>query len=147
MLALRRPCSAVAVAALSSALLPRKLGPVGVPTTVALGLAARGHVGAGRWLAAAVTRPWWPLAIVVAATSRRLRPALLAAAVLPAAVDWYRTRPSVDPASYLALRLADDAAYGAGVWLGCWRHRTLAPLEPDLANWPGRSQIGSQDRT
>jgi hypothetical protein len=115
---------------------------VGVPTSVALALAARGHLGAGRWLAAAVTRPWWPLALAAAVAVRRLRPAVLAAAVVPAAVDWYRTRPPLDPASYVGLRIADDMAYGAGVWLGCWRHRTLAPLTPDLTSWPGRGAAG-----
>jgi hypothetical protein len=118
---------------------------MGVPAKTALGLAARGHLGAGRWLAAALTRPWWPFAVAGAAMSRRLRPAVLAAAVLPAAVDWFRTRPSIDPASYVGLRIADDLAYGAGVWLGCVRARTFAPLKPDLSTWPGRgsSQIAS----
>ena len=149
LVALRRPLAGLAVAAASAAFLPRKLTPMGVPREVALGLAARGHLGAGRWLAAAVTRPWWPFALAAAATCRRLRPAVLAAAVVPAAVDWCRTRPSVDPASYVGLRIADDLAYGAGVWLGCARSRTLAPLKPDLASWPGRSssQIGSVDRS
>jgi hypothetical protein len=143
--ALRRPGLGVAIAVGSAARLPRKLAPMGVPPRIALGLAVRGHLGAGRWLAAAVTRPWWPFGVVAAFTFRRLRCPVLAAAVVLPLVDWLRSRPSIDPASYVGLRIADDMAYGAGVWLGCWRHRTLAPLVPDLANWPGHSQIAAQD--
>jgi hypothetical protein len=36
------------------------------------------------------------------------------------------------------LRLFDDGAYGAGVWLGCARERTLAPLLPRLGGAPTR---------
>jgi mycofactocin system glycosyltransferase len=34
---------------------------------------------------------------------------------------------------YAAVRLADEAAYGAGVWAGCLRERTLIPLRPAFA--------------
>ncbi len=38
------------------------------------------------------------------------------------------TRPAT-----AAARLADDIAYGTGVWVGCGRERTLAPLLPALS--------------
>ena len=42
----------------------------------------------------------------------------------------------LDPVSYLALRVLDDLAYGAGVWVGCARERTVLPLVPDLTPGP-----------
>ena len=34
--------------------------------------------------------------------------------------------------SYLALKRLDDLAYGAGLWTGMVRGRTLRPLIPDI---------------
>jgi hypothetical protein len=42
-------------------------------------------------------------------------------------------RGELDPIRYTALHAADDVAYGAGVWLGCLRARTVAPLVPRIA--------------
>jgi hypothetical protein len=63
---------------------------------------------------------------------------VLAAATVPLLVEWVQERPGLDPARWLAVRLADDVAYGAGVWAGCGRARSLAALVPDLSEWPGR---------
>ena len=57
---------------------------------------------------------------------------MVAAAVIPPALDWWQTRPDVSLPAYLALRFLDDAAYCAGVWRGCLRERTLRPLLPAL---------------
>jgi len=32
--------------------------------------------------------------------------------------------------------------YGAGVWWGAIRCRTVKPLLPDLSDWPGRDGVG-----
>jgi hypothetical protein len=65
----------------------------------------------------------------------------VAAAALPALADLWRDRrgTGLDPLRYVALHLADDLAYGTGVWAGCVRERTVAPLVPDLRSWPGRA--------
>ena len=34
-------------------------------------------------------------------------------------IDWVDRRPRLDPVRFAALRIADDLAYAAGVWLGC----------------------------
>jgi len=47
-------------------------------------------------------------------------------------------RPGTAPLKWVAARLADDLAYGTGVWVGCLRARSAAALRPDLRNWPGR---------
>jgi len=66
---------------------------------------------------------------------------LLAMAAGRHLLDWRERRPPIDPARWLAVRVADDLAYGAGVWWGALRHRTLAPLWPDLSDWPGRDGV------
>jgi len=63
-------------------------------------------------VADALTRHWWPLSALAAATLPRAR-LPLAAALL------------ADPR-----KLPDDLAYGFGLWRGCLRHRTLDPLLP-----------------
>ncbi|MFF4354971.1 mycofactocin biosynthesis glycosyltransferase MftF [Streptomyces sp. NPDC001530] len=141
-LAAGRPVTGLGVAAVTASLLPRKLAPAGVPASVSLELALRGHAGAGRLLADAVTRSWWPAAVPVLAARRRGR-WLLAAAYGSYVREWYVRRPPVDPGRWVALRVADDMAYGAGVWWGALRHRTTAPLRPDLADWPGRDGVQS----
>lgn len=135
-----RPLTGLGVAAVTASLLPRKLGPAGVPASVSLELALRGHFGAGRLLADAVTRSWWPVALPVLASHRRGR-WLLAAAFGVHLREWHLRRPAVDPGRWVALRCAEDLAYGAGVWWGALRHRTAAPLRPDLADWPGRDGV------
>ena len=96
--------------------------------------------------ALAVTAAWRPtLALSRAATTlalpllltglaaRRTRPA---AAVLLAAAPLYEyaaRRPALDPLRWTAAAIADDAAYGAGVWRGCLAHRTAGPLRAKIA--------------
>ena len=51
---------------------------------------------------------------------------------------WVRRRPELDPIRYTLAALADDIAYGAGVWAGCLAHRTMKPLRPVMARHPNR---------
>jgi mycofactocin system glycosyltransferase len=136
------PLVGLAVAGVSAALLPRKLAStVPDPWAESLRLAGRGHLHAGRWLARAVTRTWWPLALVAALASRRARLAVGAAMLVPL-IDW---TPDVGlgRVEYLLARLADDVAYGTGVWEGCLRERSVAALVPDLRSWPGKRGSGA----
>jgi mycofactocin system glycosyltransferase len=134
------PRTALAVAAGTAALLPRELGPVGVPTTESLRLALSGHLGAGRLFADAVTRAWWPLAVPLLLTFPRGR-LLLALAVGRHVRDWYADRPPVSLPTWLAVRTLDDLAYGAGLWWGAYQHATVRPLLPDFTDWPGPDGI------
>lgn len=107
-----------AIAVGSAATLERKVP--GLPRAVSFRLAMRGHIMAGRELASAVRRVWWPIVAVGALVSRRCR--WIAIASILADV---RSTPT-------------DVAYGWGVWQGMWRHRSAAPITPRLSAWPGR---------
>ena len=51
---------------------------------------------------------------------------------------WLADRPGLDPVRYTAGALADDIAYGTGVWAGCLAHRTTVPVRPKIARRPLR---------
>jgi mycofactocin glycosyltransferase len=105
--------------------------------TLAAVLAPWGLGGAGWQAAGALTRHWWPAAVVAAVASRRVRRALVAAAVVEGVADWARFRPPgagpADALGHVVAHRLDDLAYGAGLWWGAWRHRTAAPVRPDLS--------------
>lgn len=128
LLASGHPVLAVTVAAVTAGLLPRKLRHTGMPTLEALRLAGLGHFGAGRILAEATRRAWWPLALVAAVVSRRARLVALAT-LLPCLSE-----ATGKERSWFFLRVLDDLAYGAGVWTGCVRVRTTAPLRPQFTD-------------
>jgi glycosyltransferase involved in cell wall biosynthesis len=116
-LAARKPVPALAIVGVATALTSRQLqGAVPDPTRTAIDLAARGSWRSGRVVADALTRAWWPLATTAALTLPPTR-APLAAAM----------------ATKSPLQLADDLAYGIGLWQGCFRQRTLDPLLPAKA--------------
>ncbi|MGE3619547.1 MAG: mycofactocin biosynthesis glycosyltransferase MftF [Acidimicrobiia bacterium] len=140
LVAARRPGAALAVGTAGAAVLARRLHPVpgrtadrtrAVARTAALasGLAATAHLSAGRQLVEALRRPWFPLTVALAAP-RRTRPVALAVLALPPLVEWARDRPGLDPLRWEVLRLADDVAYGAGVWWGALRHGAPGALLP-----------------
>jgi hypothetical protein len=93
-------------------------------------LAGGGTLAAGRPIGSALSRTWWPLAIPAAVAFPKLRRPVAALILLPPLLDWADRRPPLDPARYVAARLLDDAAYSLGVWQGCVRCRTIAPLLP-----------------
>lgn len=131
LLLLGRPIAALAVAAVATVRLSRKLTRLRHPKTTAARLIALAAVGAAAQTADAVTRHYWPLSALAALLSRRARRTVAVVAVGSAVVDWWRAdldRPSF-PAFLLARRL-DDLAYGAGLWWGAATHRTLEPLRP-----------------
>jgi mycofactocin system glycosyltransferase len=69
-------------------------------------------------------------ALLLALRHRRLRRPALTLLLLPPLADWCSRRPSLDPLRWVLAAAADDVAYGAGVWIGCARHRTIRPLTP-----------------
>ncbi len=100
-------------------------------------LAAVGTLRSGRVVADALTRAWWPLSLAAAIAVPKARLPLAAACVKP------------------PLHLADDLAYGYGLWRGCIAERTLDPLLParpwkllrdTSAPWSVATRDGSSSR-
>jgi hypothetical protein len=91
-------------------------GALGWPT--ALDLAARSLVASGAAYGKWAGSTWAPLSPL---------------AVVGAGASWLARRPEVDPLTWTAASVVDDAAYAAGVWFGSARARVAAPLRPRLA--------------
>ncbi|HEY5877010.1 MAG TPA: mycofactocin biosynthesis glycosyltransferase MftF [Ilumatobacteraceae bacterium] len=126
------PPAGVAIAAATTAMLARKLATLQHPWRIAGRLAGLGHLFAGRILAAALVRAWFPFAVIAALMSRRARLITGVAVVAPPLVAWIRDRPEIDPVRAIGLHIADDLAYGAGLWRGMARARSLAAIRPVL---------------
>ena len=141
LVAVGHPVLGVAVAAGSTAALARKLSALDHPTEEALRLAGRGHLFAGAMVAQAVRRAWLPAALGAAVVSRRVRPAVAVAVLGPPLLEAARRRSP----GHAVLRLADDAAYCAGVWAGSWRARTGRALLPATTGRETERRTGRSD--
>jgi hypothetical protein len=64
----------------------------------------------------------------------------------PPLTAWSARRRSLDPARYVLGHLADDVAYGAGVWAGALRARNVAPVRPVIAWHPFRADAPRRPR-
>jgi hypothetical protein len=113
----RRPLAALAITATATALLARELRDDGLssPARTAVELAALGTLHSGRVVADALTRAWWPLSAAAAIAVPKARVPLAAAALV---------------SSPHPLKLADDLAYGYGLWRGCIEQRDVDALLP-----------------
>ncbi|KGN38877.1 hypothetical protein N803_08540 [Knoellia subterranea KCTC 19937] len=82
--------------------------------------------------AAALNRHYWPLTVLLATRSPRARRALVVAAVAEGLADRHRVHAELDPVRYVVAHRLDDLAYGAGLWFGVLRMRSMAALRPDV---------------
>jgi mycofactocin system glycosyltransferase len=135
----RRPVLALTALSVSIVVLARRLrGLVRDPVGVATQIAGRGTARAALPALASLTRAWAP-AFVLGLAFRRTRRAAALALVVPALHEWAAERQvsDRDPVRAVAAHVADDVAYGSGVWIGCAREKTLVPLIPRIA-WRAR---------
>jgi mycofactocin system glycosyltransferase len=114
-----------------------------VSTRRALRSAGVTELSAGRYAAESLVGTWrgvgrystqFAVPLLAAATLPRRRRigrlATLAALAVAAPITEHRgRRPEVALPRFVAGRLADDAAYGVGVYAGCVEQRTLSPLK------------------
>ncbi len=136
----RRPAVAAAAFGASTLLLGARLRRSGLPARGLVKPMAGGvwhtWLGTGRWcgqfagpaLVLAAARPGGRTARV--RWGRRLAAASLLAG--PPLADWARRRDG-DPVRFTAAALADQAAYGAGVYAGCLRERMVTPVLPVIS--------------
>lgn len=125
-----RPRTAAAAVAASALLFTRAVRPHGIPARQAWTWSIQGAgwtvVGIGR----AATMLAAPGLAVLATRGRRGARAALVLVAVPPIVEWVRRRPDLDLPRWVAASVADDLAYGAGVWTGCVRARSFGPLLP-----------------
>src|SRR5262249_58747520 len=76
-------------------------------------------------------------------TSRARRAAAAALLLGPPLTAWSARRRSLDPVRYVLGHLADDVAYGTGVWAGALRAGSTAPVRPVIAWHPLRAAPAS----
>ena len=136
-----RPLTALAAYGAGTGQLVRLLRGWGVPARGILrpmaGSVRQTWLGAGQWsiqyalpaVAAGLARPGGRTRR--ARAGRRLALASLLAG--PPAAAWLRSRPRLDPVRFALGYLADEAAYGAGVYRGAAAERLAAPLLPRIA--------------
>ena len=113
--------------------LAQRLGEVPDAWKLSARLVLRGHVGFARQLARAVIRPWFPITLALGLVSRRVRRLAAVAALVHPLLTWRDRRPALALPAWVALGLADDMAYSAGVWVGCVAARRLGPLRPEFS--------------
>ncbi len=124
----RRP--GIALAGLGFARTAWQLRRLGVAADDAIALAARASIDAARGLAASISRPWLPLAVLVASLHPPAR-LPVGAAVLGRWGSLLARRESIDgAASWLLVRALEDAAHSAGTLRGCMTARRAGPLLP-----------------
>lgn len=109
-----------------------RLPHVARPRVLAAHLTAQGLLAAAMQGVALLLRHWWPAVAVGCLFSRRLRRAVLVAALADTAVEYLRVRPRLDPLRFGVARRLDDVAYGAGVWWSALRARSAAALRPAI---------------
>ncbi len=108
-------------------LVPELRGRVDEPVKEALVLAGGGTLFAGDALAATMRRSWWPLMLFGVVGVGSLRRAGLGALV-SLVLEWRRSRPEIDPFRWCAIALADELAYGSGLWCNALQRRSFGAL-------------------
>ncbi len=133
----RRPLVAAGAASVGAATMARTLRAADVPTTGLLPAMANGvrqtWLGLGRYL----TQFAAP-ALFAALCLRRARFAATALLLGPPLAAW-APRRVLDPVRFTVGSLADEIAYGTGVWVGSARARTLRAIRPVVTWRPVRS--------
>jgi mycofactocin glycosyltransferase len=133
------PAVGAALAAGAITIAPRGLPDL--PPDDARLLAARGQRLAAQALGKWLLRPMWPLTLALAVLAPRTRKGLALAVFLGALRrSAGRPEPLGAAISGLAASVVDDVAYSTGVWAGCVREGTLAPLVPRVRWATGRGR-------
>ncbi|WP_081722537.1 mycofactocin biosynthesis glycosyltransferase MftF [Saccharopolyspora rectivirgula] len=123
---------AVALTASAAVRLAKRMPDADTPARAGALLALGSLHATAQQLARAATRHYWPLSAAAALTSRRARRLLAAAALVEGLLDHRNSSSPLPPLAHVLVRRLDDLAYGAGLWWGAIRNRTLAPLLPRI---------------
>ena len=140
-----KPRATATIAAAQILPLARGLSAIGVPAHRAARwpLLGAGHtfLASGRAMAELL-----PALLVAGAVRQNTRRASLALLLCPPLVEWVRRKPPLDPVRWTALAIADDIAYGAGVWAGSVQARSFRSLIPRVVSRRSRSAMAQRQR-
>lgn len=123
---------AAAITVLTGARIARKLSSSERPVRNAAILTSNGVASTLVQGTALLLRHWWPATAVLAIGSKRVRRAVIVAALADTLIEQVRVRPGLDPVRFAVARRLDDLAYGAGVWLSAIRGRSVTALLPHI---------------
>jgi mycofactocin glycosyltransferase len=124
-------CAAAIAVAWHAARLRRSLPATRDRSRLTAELTLEGLVASAMQTSSLLLRHWSPLVLPAALVSRQVRRVVAAALVVDLLSDSPARPRMLRPGDVLARRL-DDVAYGAGVWLGALRARSVACLVPRL---------------
>jgi mycofactocin system glycosyltransferase len=110
----------------------RRFQRQGLPVPVALRASATGTAWTTVAIGRAATMLLAPALVVAGTRSRRASVTVALLVLLPPVVEWFRRRPDLDVGTWTVASIADDVAYGTGVWVGCLRARSIRPLLPTV---------------
>jgi mycofactocin system glycosyltransferase len=128
----RSPVIAAAAVSWSAGTLYKALPLCQGRANLAVRLSLRGLGWAIRQESGLLLRHWWPLAALAALRFSGARHAVLTAAVVDTVI-FRLERKNVGLVTTLFARRADDIAYGAGLWVGAARRRSIRCLLPKSA--------------
>lgn len=121
---------ATVTAVVAGARIGRHLRPTPDRARIAARLTAMGALAAASQTAQLMARHWWPLAAAGSLVSRRLRRAVVVAAIADAVYEHRRVDTGMNLLVFAIARRLDDLAYGAGLWQGALRSRSIRALRP-----------------
>lgn len=107
----------------------RRAGLKGGCTTATVQTLTQTWLATGRYLLQ-FAAPGLAAATLLRSIPRRRRAMLIALALAGPVSQWLTDRPEMRVAPFVAARVADDVAYGSGVWVGALRSRVAAPILP-----------------
>ncbi|MFJ4782003.1 mycofactocin biosynthesis glycosyltransferase MftF [Streptomyces sp. NPDC088794] len=108
------------------------------PQRLAASLTGLALAATAEQTAALLLRHWWPLTAAGCLVSRRVRRATVLAAVADGLLEHRRRAPDLDLIRFLVARRLDDIAYGAGLWAGAVRGRSMRCLLPEIRRQDAR---------
>lgn len=100
-------------------------------------ITTQGLMATIRLLASAIARAWWPLFFALSLFSFAPGFALFASLLIPGVYGLVKNKPQ-RIFGYLGLRVLDNLAYGAGVWRGALRAKSIRCLLPTITRSPLR---------
>jgi mycofactocin system glycosyltransferase len=148
-----RPLLAAAGLAAAQVTMARRVRRAGLPadgvTRATAAATYQTWLGVGRY-ATQFAAPALAASLLVCGHRRRVwwrRTAVASLLLGGPLATWLTRRPSLDVVRFTIGHIADDIAYGAGVYAGCARERTLTPIRPRILWQPPRGIASTTGRT